>query len=87
METEYAPTSTFKDSHILIPRTCESVLLYDKGEWRLQMELMLLINRSGDYLGLSEEANKGILRSKAEAEEPEGEVTIWQSKKDQVWRC
>lgn len=56
--------------YILIPRTCESVRLYDRGEFRWQMELRLLNQltlRWGDDPELSKSApcdQQGFLRVK-----------------------
>ena len=33
-----------KDVHVLLPETCEHVLLHGKGELKLQLALRLLIN-------------------------------------------
>lgn len=38
-----------KDVPVLIPRTCEYVLLHGKRKWRLQVELRLLISWSGNW--------------------------------------
>lgn len=52
-----------KDRHVLLPRTCECVILHGKEEFWLQMELMLLIqmtSKGGDYPGSLKVEERGL---------------------------
>lgn len=55
--------ATPKDRRVLLPRTCECVILHGKEEFWLQVELMLLIqmtSKGGDYPGALKAEERGI---------------------------